>query len=321
MKKLILIIWVLAVSINCKAQQHYTIRDVDGKKVIECTFQNGMLNGKYISYYPNGIKKSEGQYVNNQRQGIWSVWDAHGKKRVERDFRDAFTFTTVNAWDSMGMILTIAPQNNAPYNIYDQKLGYKPWYPITEKEVGFSKRLWRTASPDSAVNKTIFENGRLYKALLKGLKDQSIKCYTDDECQHAMDAGKLPAYEKTNISALRIKEDVFYNKTTRLAEIRIIGIGFESKTGENKSTTLCWFYFPDIRDFLAKQMLPGPLGKDILNLENIFTERYFSSSVYKESNVFDREIADYKRGIAVPVESKRCEMQAIDNEFEYWYKK
>ena len=106
-----------------------------------------------------------------------------------------------------------------------------------------------------------------------------------------------------------------------LAETRILAVGIETLISEKKSTTLAWFYFPDLRDYLAKQLLAKPLGKDILNLENIFTERYFSSNVYKESNVYDREIADYNTGIPTIMGSLLVEMQTLDTELEYWFKK
>ena len=293
MKKSLVLVLFYAYTSLAWAQNHHTIYDYDKHKIIECTTQNGMLNGKYTSYYPNGIKKSEGQYANNQRIGTWTVWDSHGTKRMVRVFENALDSKIVNAWDSTGAKTDIVNYNNTAYTSYDKQLGYKKWYPVTEKEVLWSKRLWRYVPRDSAANKALFDEGRLYKVLYKGVHDHTIKCYSDEEFQNVLDAGKLPAFEKTNISGLRIKEEIFYNKTLNLAETRILAIGIESWISDKKSTTLAWFYFPDLRDYLSKQLLPKPLVKDILNLENIFTERYFSSNVYKESNVYDREIVDY----------------------------
>jgi antitoxin component YwqK of YwqJK toxin-antitoxin module len=321
MKKSFVLAFCLAYASLVWAQNHFTIFDTEKHKIIECTFQNGMLNGKYVSYYPDGVKKSEGQYANNQRTGTWMVWDIHGKKRIERVFENALDSKIVNAWDSTRAKTDIVNYNNSAYASYDQKRGYKPWYPITEKEVLWARRLWRFVPRDSAVNKTLFDEGLLYKILYKGVQDQSIKCYADEEFQNVLDAGKLPPFEKTNISGLRIKEEIFYNKTINLAETRILAIGIESWINDKKSTTLAWFYFPDLRDYLAKQLLPKPLGKDILNLENIFSERYFSSNVYKESNLNNYEIADYELSELIAVESRRIEMQTLDNELEYWFKK
>jgi antitoxin component YwqK of YwqJK toxin-antitoxin module len=321
MKKSLVLVLFFAYTSMAWAQNHHTIYDYDKHKIIECTTQNGMLNGKYTSYYPNGIKKSEGQYADNQRVGTWTVWDSHGNKRIERVFENALDSKIVNAWDSLGAKIDIVNYNNTAYTSYDKQLGYKKWYPVTEKEILWSHRLWRFVPSDSAVNKTLFDEGRLYKILYKGIQDHSITCYADEEFRTEMDAGKFPPFEKTNIKGLRIKEDVFYNKTTNLAEIRILAIGIESLISEKKSTTLAWFYFPDLRDYLANQLLPKSLGKDIRSFENIFTERYFSSNVYKESNVYDREIADYNTGIPTIMGSLLVEMQTLDNELEYWFKK
>jgi hypothetical protein len=127
-------------------------------------------------------------------------------------------------------------------------------------------------------------------------------------------------YEKVNITGIRIKEDAFYNLTTNLVETRIIALAFVGMI-DGKPADLGWFYFPGIRDLLAKKPLPDPLTPDLQNLENVFTERFFSSSVYKESNVWDRSITDYKSGPDVLIESQCIEMRNFDAEFEYWFKK
>ena len=197
MKKSFVLALFIAYAGMAWAQNHFTIFDTEKHKIIECTFQNGMLNGNYVSYYPNGnCKKSEGQYANNQRKGTWTVWDSHGTKRMVRVFENALDSKIVNAWDSTGAKTDIVNYNNTAYTSYDQQLGYKQWYPVTEREKRISKRLWRFVPRDSTVNKTLFDEGWLYKILYKGIQDHSIKCYSDEEFQNVLDAEKLPPFEK-----------------------------------------------------------------------------------------------------------------------------
>jgi antitoxin component YwqK of YwqJK toxin-antitoxin module len=52
-----------------------------------------MLNGKYQSFYPDETLKSEGSFSNNQRTGIWSIYDKKGNLILKRDYQNNFTFT------------------------------------------------------------------------------------------------------------------------------------------------------------------------------------------------------------------------------------
>ena len=54
----------------------------DGRKWIECTFTGGMLNGSLIRWHPNGQKQSEGSYVNDQQDGVWTWWYQDGRVRL-----------------------------------------------------------------------------------------------------------------------------------------------------------------------------------------------------------------------------------------------
>jgi Gliding motility associated protein GldN len=56
----------------------------------------------------------------------------------------------------------------------------------------------------------------------------------------------------------------------------------------------------------------------ISTIEDIFQFRHFSGSIYKESNVYDRKISDYKTGNAIKEESERIEMNVLDLEHDTW---
>ena len=53
------------------------------------TFSGILINGKeeglWISWYPNGQKESEGNFVNGQ-EGLWTTWYPNGQKKSEGDF-------------------------------------------------------------------------------------------------------------------------------------------------------------------------------------------------------------------------------------------
>jgi hypothetical protein len=42
------------------------------------TYSDGVLNGSYIAYYPNGLTECKGSYKNGEKYGIWSYYDKNG---------------------------------------------------------------------------------------------------------------------------------------------------------------------------------------------------------------------------------------------------
>jgi hypothetical protein len=59
-------------------------------------------HGWYVSWYGNGQKASEGEYIDDQRHGTWIFWHKNGQKRLEAlykmgDRRGRWTF-----WDKDG---------------------------------------------------------------------------------------------------------------------------------------------------------------------------------------------------------------------------
>lgn len=43
------------------------------------TFNNGVMNGEYISYYKNGVVESKGYYVKGDKFGEWEYFNEFGK--------------------------------------------------------------------------------------------------------------------------------------------------------------------------------------------------------------------------------------------------
>ena len=82
----------------------------NGKIKNEFQYENGLLNGPFISYYENGNKKQvgeylnnnlngnyidyhengnialEGRYMNSKKDGIWNLYDLDGKKLVAYNY-------------------------------------------------------------------------------------------------------------------------------------------------------------------------------------------------------------------------------------------
>lgn len=59
----------------------------NGLKWSEIEYRNGIKEGDAISYFPNGMMRYQGRYYNDERTGIWTFYDTTGAliQRVDMD--------------------------------------------------------------------------------------------------------------------------------------------------------------------------------------------------------------------------------------------
>ena len=77
--------------------------------------------------------------------------------------------------------------------------------------------------------------------------------------------------------------------------------------------------YPDISRYVPGYL--GPMNDaNPMSWDNIFEMRYFSSYVYKESNVQDRRLQDYKTGLDILLEAKKVEAAIFEFEEDIWSK-
>jgi len=53
-------------------------RDCNGQLIHTSTYTDGIIDGKYLSYYPNGHVRTAGEYKVGQKIGVWSRFDENG---------------------------------------------------------------------------------------------------------------------------------------------------------------------------------------------------------------------------------------------------
>ena len=56
------------------------------KKILETYLTNGLINGKYREWYPNGVLKFEGNFINGKREGMFYTWHPNGKIKNEMKY-------------------------------------------------------------------------------------------------------------------------------------------------------------------------------------------------------------------------------------------
>jgi gliding motility associated protien GldN len=129
----------------------------------------------------------------------------------------------------------------------------------------------------------------------------------------------------SNIQQYWIKEDWFFDKQRSVMEARIIGIcPLAEKLSESGEVIgvkpLFWIYFPDARPYLAKAAVFNRHNDaERMSYDELFTKRMFSSYVYKESNVYNRSILDYKTGLDVQLESEEIKENIFNYESDLWH--
>jgi gliding motility associated protien GldN len=122
-----------------------------------------------------------------------------------------------------------------------------------------------------------------------------------------------------------IKEDWFFDKQRSVMEVRIVGICpltlKKTESGEVVgSKPLFWIYFPEARPYLVRAAVFNRWNdEERMNYDELFEKRMFSSYIYKESNVYDRTIAEYKTGIDALLESEEIKENVFKYESNLWH--
>jgi gliding motility associated protien GldN len=125
-----------------------------------------------------------------------------------------------------------------------------------------------------------------------------------------------------NFCEVELKEDWFFDKQKSTLEVRIIGMGFKFLL-KGKEDLGCnpifYVYFPACRPFFAKHEVFNPKNdSERRTFEDIFWKRQFSSGIKKESNVYDREVQAYSKGIDALLESDRIKSDIFRFEHDLW---
>lgn len=152
-----------------------------------------------------------------------------------------------------------------------------------------------------------------------------ITQYTEDP-----DTGERMAVENTvevksaDITMYEIKEDWIFDKQRSERFVRIIGIcpmqeDFDDDGAKRGYKNLFWLYFPECRYVFANSEVYNLMNDaQRRTFEDIFQKRMFSSYIVKESNVYDRRIQSYTRGIDQLLESDRIKQEQFEMEHDLW---
>ena len=125
-----------------------------------------------------------------------------------------------------------------------------------------------------------------------------------------------------DVVAYEIKSDWYFDKQRGEMKNRIIGLSPVVKNPQSGDIyNLFWVWFPDARYALATHVAFNS-NNDVqrLTFDQIFHIRYFNSTIFREDNVYDRAIKDYKRNNPMDqlLEGQRIKEDLRNYEHDLW---
>ncbi len=229
-----------------------------------------------------------------------------------------------------------------------------PYQPLREADIFWEKRIWRVIDVREKMNKPfVYPKRYFFNILMDGVMDETLTAYginDNDDFSETLSKDEAAAlvsevdtfvsfdpetYEETievayndlnpeDIKRFRIKEVWFFDEETSTLQVRILGIAPLKEEYDDQGNFLYelpmfWIYYPDAREALAREQAFNS-GNDNapMNWHDIFEMRFFSSYIYKESNVYDRRLQDYLQGVDLLLESEKIRLEIFNFEHDLW---
>ncbi|MBL0356981.1 MAG: hypothetical protein IPP72_08880 [Chitinophagaceae bacterium] len=307
LKYFIVVSFTMQYAVTIYAQKE-TIVPEEGN--IRCTYtiKDKRLTGNYNSFYENGVKKSEGRFVNGYRYGKWTVWDSTGRERMERFYKNPFEYERIFPPIPNEGPIPILATNQYPLK-YDSNNIIK-YAKIDVSDAIWRHKYWKRLSVIE--NKTLFENKRLLKIFCNLIKEQKAEAYSteDDRFTTTIKMDTLDI-DQAEFIGLDMKEEAVFDINRLIFEYRILGfcpiVKYKGYEGQ-----IFWIYFPDVRKYLGKESVTSN-NSFIKTLDDLFIFRDFGSVITKTTanNPMDLPLSKYQR-LTSTDEIKQAEIEELN---------
>jgi len=234
--------------------------------------------------------------------------------------------------------------------------------PIREADIAWQKTIYRVIETREKMNlafrtpvKPFFEilrdlamNGDItlfrhdgvapnYKAPFNAKEVEDAFFSTDtistidyDTYEETVKINKSEVYYE-DVNRYRIKEIWFFDEEASMLKVRILGVApvidrVDPETGIVKyPEVLFWIYYPTARELLSKHRVINE-ENDIapMTWADLFESRFFSSYIYKITNVLDKRVQDNysaqdeRSGINALLESQQIKAELFNFEHDLW---
>lgn len=134
--------------------------------------------------------------------------------------------------------------------------------------------------------------------------------------------------EAQNVYQVKLKEYWYINKQDTRQNVRIVGLAFvynecRDRDGEMECNPITLFWIP-MNDMRVRNVLVKHDAYDEFNqasprsYDDIFIQRYFESFIIRETNDYNRSIADYLTGEDALIESENISERIFNIELDMW---
>ncbi|MBS1613597.1 MAG: gliding motility protein GldN [Bacteroidetes bacterium] len=133
--------------------------------------------------------------------------------------------------------------------------------------------------------------------------------------QH-LDYGKIVKY--------KVKEVWYFDTKNSTMQVRIIALApvmeYRDAAGNYiGDMVMYWVPYENLRTLFAKNEVPNPQNdSQHYSWDDLFVMRKFGSTIYKESNVYDRNIQEYATGVDALLEADRIKQELFEKEHDLW---
>ena len=127
-----------------------------------------------------------------------------------------------------------------------------------------------------------------------------------------------------DIKRFRVKEIWFFDEETSTLQVRILGIAPLRDVKDDQGNfryeqPMFWAYYPECREIFARhQVFMEGNDASPITWEDLMEMRFFSSYIFKESNVYDRRLTDYLTGVDILLEADKIKQEIFNFEHDLW---
>jgi gliding motility associated protien GldN len=132
-------------------------------------------------------------------------------------------------------------------------------------------------------------------------------------------------FDPSTVDRIKLKEDWFFDKQRSVMDVRILGICPVQTLNDEQTgafigfVNLFWIYFPEARPIFAKSIVFNRQNSAMnRTYDELFMNRLFSSYIYKDDNVYGRDISEYALGMDALLEAQRIKGEISEFENELW---
>ncbi|NRB62943.1 MAG: gliding motility protein GldN [Saprospiraceae bacterium] len=228
-----------------------------------------------------------------------------------------------------------------------------PYETLREADIFWKKRVWRVIDIREKMNLPFGYPERPFISILidaAKADENPMRVFSDEKFQIQLDTNQLnnvlfdqdtieitdPETYETRLEVIRndinpedikryrIKEIWFFDKESSTMQVRILGVApvvpVRADNGDLiGERSMFWVYYPEARQYLGRERVFNTFNDaSPMTWEDQLEMRYFSSYIYKQSNVKDLRLQDEYTGRELLMQAERIKSEIFNFEHDLW---